>query len=47
MHFCARGSSFGLYLQCKIWGIFSLLQGHFWIGEIFFMIFFGTSVFSR
>ena len=25
---------------------FSLLQGHFWIEEIFFMIFFGTSVFS-
>ena len=29
MHFSARGSSFGLYLQCKIyWDIF-LLQGPF------------------
>ena len=27
-------------------GCFSLLQGHFWIEEIFFMIFFGTCFFK-
>ena len=28
-------------------GHFSLLQDHFWIQEIFFMIFLGTSVFFK
>ena len=46
MHFSARGSSFGLYLQCKIWGIFLYCKAIFGL-KIIIHEFFVTNVFLR
>ena len=46
MHFSARGFSFELYLQCKIWSIFTDARPFLDVRN-FFVIFFDTSMFLR
>ena len=46
MHLSARGSNFGLFLQCKLRSIFHCCKTIFGYKKNF-MIFFGTSVFLK
>ena len=47
MHFSVRGSSFGLYLLCRIWGNFHYCKAIFKYKNFFSMNFFDIGVVLR